>query len=115
MSNLPQIINTPFEITLGENKILVKKATLKDLALLEEYRNKLRADGETDTSTKEMVFSIRLCVAKAYEDSIDKEKITEDYISELIPLSLVNDTEKFYDLMVQLGFMSPTKEMTTEE
>jgi len=107
---LPEIINIPFEITLGETKILAKKATLKDLALLQEYKKTIEND--TNAVIKEMVYALKLCIEKAYDNVEEKAKITEDFIADLIPLSTISDSSMFQDIMVKLGFMSPTKTVT---
>jgi hypothetical protein len=101
---LQEIINTPFEIQLGENKVKVKRASLKDFAMLQEYSRVAKDD--PDVIIKQMAYAIRLCILKAIDNEEDKSKITDDYVMELIPLSEVRNSQ---NILTQLGFMLPTE------
>jgi len=101
--SLQEIINNPFEIQIGENKVMVKKASLKDFALLQEYARNLKDD--PDLAIKQMAYAIKLCILKALPET-EKAEVSDDYVMELIPLSEVRNSE---EIMTKLGFMSPTE------
>jgi len=103
---LPEIINTPITIKLGGVELKAKKATLKDLAAFQEYASRLEANKEPSIDIKEMIFILRTCIAKAY-DGEEKEKITEDYIAELIPMT---EIDKITLVLQELGFINPKME-----
>ena len=106
---LQEIINTPFEIQIGENKVKVKKASLKDFVAMQEYTRSLKDDPEA--SIKSMAYAIKLCILKAMDNEEEKSKITDDFVMELIPLSEAKDSG---DILTKLGFISPTKEVKAE-
>jgi hypothetical protein len=107
---LPQILNSAFPIKLGETELMAKKATLKDFAALQQYEATLDKN-DPSFSIKTMIFVIKTCVQKAYDDE-EKKQITDDYIMELMPLSVIreNSTQKIFE---ELGFMLPKTDEKT--
>lgn len=102
--SLQSIINTPFDIQLGENTVKVKKASLRDFAMLQEFSRKSKED--PDVVIKQMAYAIQLCILKAIDNEEDRAKITDDYVMELIPLAEVKNSQT---ILTQLGFMLPTE------
>lgn len=104
MNELPKIINIPFDIKIGAVEFKAVRASLRELALLSEYEKKLKDAGEEDYALKQMVYSVKLCMEKAYPG----EAITEEYVTQLLPIDILHG-EEFTRLMEKLGFLFPTE------
>jgi hypothetical protein len=103
MSTLPQLVNTPIELKIGEVKLQVKRAGVYDLAELQEFIES-NATGSLAHDERVLLKAIYLCAIKVYPE------ITEDYINEMIPATLfLEHPEMINELMVKLGFMLPPK------
>jgi hypothetical protein len=106
MSDLPQIVNLPFEIEIGENKLLVKRAGIFELAQLRDFLEK--NTGNQDI--KVLPYAIYLCAKKVYPD------ITEDYVNDIMPaILLIEKPDLVSEIMQKLGFILPPKSKRTEE
>jgi hypothetical protein len=100
---LPQITNEPIEISIGDVKLMAKRATLKDFARLQEYVSKLQEAKDKSADLKAMIYALKLCVEKAYS-----EPVSEDYLMELLPLSFaVKNTAEMRVVLEKLGFIIP--------
>ena len=100
--SLPQLVNIPVTLKIGGMEIQAQQATIKDFALLQEYAKKLEDDKDPQSSLKQMLYAIQICVQKAYPD----ESVTTDYLMNLLPVTAMSEIGK---AMEQLGFMTPTK------
>jgi hypothetical protein len=99
MANLPQLLNTPFEIDINGVKLQVKKAGINDLAELQNFIDKVGEDSSSAHDTKILAVALELCLKKIYSD------VTSEYVNELIPATFA--MEKGKDILVQLGFTRP--------
>jgi hypothetical protein len=97
--NLPEIINNPITLKIGDTEILAKKATLEDLGLFENYRLDLAKKKDNDLAYKTLIFALKLCISKAYPNEV----IEDNYIKKMIPLDFIR-TLGARDVMIQLGF-----------
>ncbi len=103
MSTLPEIVNAPVTLKFGETEILAKRATLSDLTAYDAKQSELKND--TNSGIKLMLYALTLCIKKAYPD----QEITENYISDLVPLSFLH-TDEMENILTTLGFMTPKKQ-----
>jgi hypothetical protein len=107
MATLPEILNSPIEITIGETKLQAKKATLKDLAAYEARADVLKQANDPQIVYRKIACALAICVGAAYP----ADKIDEDFMMEKVPLSMLHD-ESIFKVMETLGFSPPTKKPT---
>jgi hypothetical protein len=106
MSDLPKILNTPITIKFGEISLLVKRAGIYDLADLQEFMEGQNA-GSTSKDERILPHAVYLCAKKVYPE------ITQEYINDLIPASLImGNPGIFNEMMVKMGFILPPKTAT---
>ena len=99
MSDLPKIINVPIELEINGVKIQAKKAGIYDLALLQDFIEKMGKETPASRDTKIFPYALYLCMKKVYPE------ITTDYVNELIPASfLMEHSEIISEMMTKLGF-----------
>jgi len=104
-NELPKLVNLPFEIQIGELKLMVKRAGIKDLALMQSYIGGLESKGDLGTDFKVLVYALFLCSQKVYPD------MNEDYLNDNLPASLfLEKPEMGKEILQRLGFLKPPKE-----
>jgi hypothetical protein len=100
MTELNQIVNTPIDLDINGVKIKIKKASLYDLALLQDYAKEINKVNPATANMKMLPYAIYLCAKKV--DS----SITEEFVNDFLPVDLlVKNPDLVEQIMTKLGFI----------
>ena len=99
MTSLQELLDAKIEIEIEGVKFPAKRATLNDLIEIQNYTKKLEEAKDPAKDTKQMIYSLYLCLKKA-DPSMTLE------ICNKLPLTFIGDMG---DIMVKLGFTKPPK------
>jgi hypothetical protein len=99
MSELPKITNIPIQLEINGVKLEAKKASLYDLALVQDYLEKLEGANPQTKDMKMILYALYLCLKKVYPE------ITEEYVQELMTADVfLKNSNLITDIMGRLGF-----------
>lgn len=102
MSELPKLLNTPIELDFNGVKIQAKRAGIRELTMLQDFMKKMDEENPITRDMKMLPYALYLCVKKVYPE------VTEDYINDLFPVSLLlSQPNLVSEIMTKLGFILP--------